>query len=137
MTSSIKSLLRLSLVSLITATGLMVAGAAQAQDTTASLRVVITDQDGVNLVGVNVRISHVPTGRSLTLSSNAAGVATARGLAVGGPYEVEVVQNNRYAADVQQNIFLELDQTELVALSVRPIIEEIIVTAPLEWPPCL
>ena len=32
-------------------------------------------------------------------------------------------------ADVQQNIYLDLDQTEVVALSVRPVIEEVIVTA--------
>ena len=129
MTSLIKSLWRLALLSLIAASGLMLASAAQAQNTTANLRVLVTDQDGTNLVGVNVRISHVPTGRSLTLSSNAAGVVTARGLAVGGPYEVAVAANNRYAADVQQNIYLELDQTELVELAVRPVIEEVIVTA--------
>ena len=129
MTSSLKSLWRLAFLSSLTAMGLMVAGAAQAQNTTSNLRVLVTDQDGVNIVGVTVRISHVPTGRSLTLASNAAGVATARGLAVGGPYEVEVAQNNRYAADVLQGIFLELDKTELVTLSVRPVIEEIVVTA--------
>jgi len=129
MTSSIKSVLRLALLSLLATSGLMLAGTAQAQDTTATLRVLITDQDGTNLVGVGVRIVHVPTGRSLTLTSNAAGVASARGLAVGGPYEVTVVANNRYAADVQQNIYLDLDQTEVVALSVRPVIEEIVVTA--------
>ncbi len=89
----------------------MAAGVAQAQDTTASLRVLVTDQSNVSIVGVNVRIIHVPTGRSLTLTSNAAGVVTARGLAVGGPYEVVVADNNRYAADVQQNIFVELDRT--------------------------
>ena len=129
MTNSIKSLWRLAFLSSLAAMGLVLAGAAQAQNTTANLRVVVTDQDGTNLVGVNVRINHVPTGRTLILTSNAAGVAIARGLAVGGPYEVAVAQNNRYAADVQQNIFLELDQTELVALAVRPVIEEIVVTA--------
>ncbi len=129
MTTSIKSLRRLALVSLITASGLMFAGTTLAQDTTASLKVLVTDQDGTKIVGVNIRISHVPTGRSLTLASNAAGVVTARGLAVGGPYEVAVAANNRYAADIQQNIFLELDKTEVIALSLRPVIEEIVVTA--------
>ena len=46
MTSSIKSLLRLSLVSLIAATGLMLAGTAQAQDTTSALRISVSDQGG-------------------------------------------------------------------------------------------
>ena len=129
MTSSIKSLWRLAILSSLATMGLMAAGAAQAQDTTSSLKVIVTDQSGVNLVGVNVRINHVPTGRSLTLTSNAAGVVTARGLAVGGPYEVTVASSNRYAADVQQNIYLELDKTELIELAVRPVIEEVIVTA--------
>ena len=129
MTSSIKSLWRLALLSSLATMGLLAAGAVQAQDTTGSLKVIITDQNGVNLVGVNVRINHVPTGRALTLTSNAAGVVTARGLAVGGPYEVTVASSNRYAADVQQNIYLELDKTELIELAVRPVIEEVVVTA--------
>ena len=129
MTSSIKSLVRVALLSLLATSGLMLVGTAQAQDTTANLRVLVTDQDGTNIVGVNVRITHVPTGRSLTVTSNAAGVASARGLAVGGPYEVTVASSNRYAADVQQNIYLDLDQTEFVELGLRSVIEEVIVTA--------
>lgn len=129
MTRSINSFLRLALLSSLASLGLMISGVAQAQNTTANLKVLVTDPEGVNVVGVNVRIIHVPTDRSITLRSNAAGVVTARGLAVGGPYEVEVADSNRYAADLLQNIYLELDRTEVVALAVRPVIEEIIVTA--------
>ena len=129
MTSSINSLWRLSLVSLIAATGLLLAGTTLAQETTSSLRISVSDQGGAPAGNVAVRITHVPTGRSISVTTNDAGVATARGLAVGGPYEVEVADASRYAADVQQNIFLDLDQTELIALSVRPVIEEVIVTA--------
>ena len=129
MTSSIKSLWRLSLVSLIAATGLMLAGTTLAQETTSSLRISVSDQGGAAVGNVAIRITHVPTNRSISVTTNDAGVATARGLAVGGPYEVEVADPSRYAADVQQNIFLDLDKTELIALSVRPVIEEVIVTA--------
>ena len=129
MTSSIKSLWRLSLVSLIAATGLMFEGTTLAQETTSSLRISVSDQGGASVGNVAVRITHVPTGRSISVTTNDAGVATARGLAVGGPYEVKVADASRYAADVQQNIFLDLDKTELIALSVRPVIEEVIVTA--------
>ncbi len=129
MTSSIKSLWRLSLVSLIAATGLMLAGTTLAQETTSSLRISVSDQGGAAAGNVAIRITHVPTGRSISVMTNDAGVATARGLAVGGPYEVEVADASRYAADAQQNIFLDLDKTELIALSVRPVIEEVIVTA--------
>jgi len=129
MTSSIYSLWRLSLVSLIAATGLMLAGTTLAQETTSSLRISVSDQGGAPAGNVAIRITHVPTGRSISVMTNDGGVATARGLAVGGPYEVEIADASRYAADVQQNIFLDLDQTELIALSVRPVIEEVIVTA--------
>jgi hypothetical protein len=129
MTISLKSLCRLTLISLIAAAGLMVAGAAQAQNTTANLRVLVIDPGGNSAAGVTVRITHVPTGRLLALTSNDSGVLTARGMAVGGPYEVEVADSSRYAADVLQGIFLELDKTELVTLAVRPVIEEVIVTA--------
>ena len=129
MSISLNSICRLTLVSLIAAAGLMVAGVAQAQNTTANLRVLITDPSGNSAADVTVRITHVPTGRLLTLTSNSSGILTARGLAVGGPYEVEVADPSRYAADLMQGIFLGLDKTELVELTVRPVIEEVIVTA--------
>lgn len=99
----------------------------QAQNSTSSLRVVVTDSSGSAVGNVNVRIVHVPTGRSITVTSNDAGVANALGLAVGGPYEVAA--SGDYAADLMQDIYLELDQTEVVELSVRPVINEVIVTA--------
>ena len=115
----------------VTATLVMalIAGPAAAQGTTSSLRVVVTDSTGAAAGNVALRITHVPTGRSLSVTSNDAGVATSRGLAVGGPYEVEVADAGNYAADVQQNIYLELDETAVVALSVRAAIEEVVVTA--------
>ncbi len=105
------------------------AGSAQAQNTTSSLRVVVTDTSGAGAGNVNVRITHVPTGRSISVTSNDAGVANALGLAVGGPYEVVVADTSRYSADVQQNVFLDLDETEVVAITVRPAVEEIVITA--------
>ncbi len=103
------------------------AGPVQAQNSSSSLRVVVTDTSGAAVGNVQVRIIHVPTGRSISVTSNAAGVANALGLAVGGPYEVAA--SGDYAADVMQGIYLELDKTEVVALSVRPVVEEVIVTA--------
>ena len=103
-------------------------GTASAQSTTSSIRVDVTNADGTAAGGVAVSITHVPTGRSQTLTSNNDGVLTARGLAVGGPYEVQVA-SDAYAADVIQNIYIELDQTELVELMLRAAIEEVIVTA--------
>jgi len=118
-----------SLSVFVAVAALVVAGPVQAQNTTSSLRVAVTDTSGAGAGNVNIRITHVPTGRSIYVTTNDAGSATARGLAVGGPYEVEVADASRYAADVQQNIFLDLEKTEVVAFSVRAAIEEIVVTA--------
>ncbi len=100
-----------------------------AQSTSSSIRVVVTDQGGTAIDGVSIKVTHLPTGRTRTTNTNSNGVATAQGLAIGGPYEVSVVGGGDYAADVQQDIFVKLDQTEVVEIIARPVIEEIIVTA--------
>jgi len=100
-----------------------------AQNTSSSIRVVVTDENGAAAGGVQVNVTHVPTGRTQVLTSNDQGAAAVRGLAVGGPYEVSVAGGGEYAADVIQNIYLELDKTAVVDLAVRSIIEEIMVTA--------
>ena len=71
----------------------------------------------------------MPTGRSQVLASNNQGNVAARGLAIGGPYEVAVVGGTQYSSDVIQGIYVELDQTEVVNLAVRAVIEEVVVTA--------
>ncbi len=114
---------------LICAAALLSAGTVAAQETTASMRIVVSDADGASVSGAPMLIHHIPTGRKITQSSNAAGVVTVRGLAVGGPYEVSVADTSRFSADVIQGIYLELDKTEVVPFAVRPYVEEVIVTA--------
>lgn len=104
-------------------------GTALAQNTASEIRVVVSDPSGNAAGGVDVSILHVPTGRSQTLTSSSDGFIIARGLAVGGPYEVSVASGGQYAADVIQNLYTDLDQTLVVDLAVRPVIEEIMVTA--------
>jgi len=106
-----------------------IAGPAVAQNTSSSIRVVVTDQGGAPVAGVSVAVTHVPTGRAQIISSNSQGIANLRGISVGGPYEVSVVGGGDYAADVMQDIYAELDKTKVVDLAVRPIIEEVVVTA--------
>ncbi|MEM1173885.1 MAG: TonB-dependent receptor [Pseudomonadota bacterium] len=110
-------------------TGLLSVGVASAQETTAAMRVVITDETGGNVTGVSIKVVHVPTGRQQIQRSNASGIVNLRGLAVGGPYEVSVTDSTQYAADVIQGIALQLDKTEIIDLVVRPIVEELVVTA--------
>lgn len=103
-----------------------------AQGTSSSIRVVVTDSGGNAVGGVPVEIIHVPTGRTQIDTTTGAGVVTARGLAVGGPYTVNVTANSGYASAGANDIILELDKTEVVVLSVRAeAIEEIIVVGTL------
>ena len=107
----------------------LIAGPAAAQNTTSSIRAIVTDQSGAAISGLPVRVTHLPTGRTRTSNTNSSGVATTRGLAIGGPYEVSIVGGGDYAADVQQDIFVKLDQAEVVEIVARPVIEEVVVTA--------
>jgi hypothetical protein len=75
-------------------------------------------------------VTHVPTGRVISVTANDSGIATLRGLAVGGPYEVSIPPGADYAADRVTDIILKLDETEVVPLAARSAtLEEIVVTA--------
>ena len=104
---------------------------AYAQGTTSSIKVEVSDEDTGNRVGgVAVTVTHLPTGRSHTVTSNDQGVVTLRGLAVGGPYEVGIAAGAAYSADKVEDIILKLDETQVVPLAARAVIlEEITVTA--------
>ncbi|NIA28026.1 MAG: TonB-dependent receptor plug domain-containing protein, partial [Desulfobulbaceae bacterium] len=108
---------------------ILFAGTAFSQNTTSSIRVVVSDPSGAGAGGVAVSITHVPTGRSQTSTSNSDGVVTARGLAIGGPYEVTIVGGGQYSADVVQGVYVNLDRTEVVEIVARPVIEEVVVVA--------
>ena len=103
---------------------------AAAQNTTSTLRVDVTSASGDARSGVPVTITHLPTGRSQELTSNSEGTVVARGLAVGGPYRV-TVSGGSFQAEAVDNVYLELDRTQVVDLSVATsgtVLEEVLVT---------
>ena len=54
---------------------LLIAGPASAQNTTGTMRVVVTDDSGSAVSNVEIEISHIPTGRAfphLTVTGNTA-----------------------------------------------------------------
>lgn len=108
--------------------GMLLPAAVVAQTTTASMRVVVTDDSGAAVAGVPVEIVHLPTGRSQSETSDSSGIANARGLAVGGPYQVNVASASDYVGETTRDIITQLDETAVVSLVVRPSIEEITVT---------
>ncbi len=120
---------RLSL-GILAAAAFFCAMPAYSQSTSSVLRVQVTDEAGSSVAGVPVMITHVPTGRVQTISSNETGTVAARGLAVGGPYMVRVGTSSTFSGETITDIFLELDRTEQVSLRVerRRDIEEVITT---------
>ena len=127
MTNSLSLLRRFGKLGLVTLATMLFAVGAHAQNTTSSIRVLVTDDSGGIVGNVPVTITHMPTGRSQTLTANDGGVVTARGLAVGGPYQVALAEGSGFSAAPIENIYIELDRTELVDLAVVQRIEEITV----------
>ena len=120
----------LSLFSIAITAILLMSGPANAQSTTSSIRVVVTDESGAAVSGVEVNIRHVPTGRVQTVATNESGVVTVRGLAVGGPYDVGLGQNSTYNAASVPDVILRLDETEVISLAAQTAaLDEITVTA--------
>lgn len=66
------------------------ATAVYAQETTASIRGQVVDENGAPVAGATVTVTHVPTGASLTSVTGQDGFYSARGLRVGGPYRIAV-----------------------------------------------
>ena len=88
----------LSIFSTTIVFALLFGSSAFAQNTSSSIRVVVTNENGSAAADVPVDILHVPTGRLQTSISNDSGVVTIRGLSVGGPYEVSVSDGSAYNA---------------------------------------
>ena len=128
--SSIRRLsIRCVVLALLT-TALVFAPSVLAQSTTSSLRVEVTSDEGITIPGLAITVTHEPTGRVQALVTNEQGIVVARGLAVGGPYVVAVPPGGDFATDRVEDIFLELDDTTVIPLTVRPAtFEEISVTA--------
>lgn len=114
-----KSIRRLALLAAVSSTALAISTAATAQSTTSSLRVRVMDAAGENLSGVSVTIVHSPTGREFQRTTNSAGILTAKGLPVGGPYVVRLTDQSRVIAAAPNNLTdvrLDLGETESVVL---------------------
>ena len=95
------------------------APAAFAQQTSASLRGVATDDVGAPIAGATITVVHTPSGTKSTVVTDGAGVFDARGLRVGGPYKV----SGKAANFVDQNlsdIYLTVGDAGRVSLTFVP-----------------
>ena len=84
-----------------------------AQETAASINGTIVDSDGNVLSGATVIVTHEPTGQVKTLTTNDAGRYSARGLRVGGPYNIEV-RSSGYSDSEEGNIFIKLGEDRTI-----------------------
>ncbi|MCQ8878643.1 TonB-dependent receptor [Pseudoalteromonas shioyasakiensis] len=121
--------LRKTALSLAIAACVSVSGAAVANETSSSVKGQITTPSGVPAAGTEITIIHVPSGTSKTTTVNDAGYFSAKGLRVGGPYNV-IIDSDTFEDQLIENVFLTLgkEYPVTVQLQTKSDIEEIVVT---------
>ncbi len=80
-----------------------------AQNTTSAINGTVTGADGKPLAGASVTIVHVESGSSNTVTTDAAGRYSARGLRAGGPYTVTVSKGGQ--SEKREDLYLSLAET--------------------------
>jgi len=81
-----------------------------AQETSSSMRGVITGPQGNPVANTKVIVTHEPTGTVSEFVTSADGTFTAKGLRVGGPYTV-VIDSDKYQDAELDNLYLALGDT--------------------------
>lgn len=91
----------------------LAAAPAFAQSTSAGVGGLVTDNGGQPVAGAEVTITHVESGTVSRATTDASGRYTARGLRVGGPYQVTITKSGA-GTKTEDNVFLQLNQTSTV-----------------------
>ncbi|WP_370215927.1 TonB-dependent receptor domain-containing protein [Idiomarina sp.] len=81
-----------------------------AQETSSSMRGVITGPQGNPVANTKIVVTHEPTGTVNEFVTSADGTFTAKGLRVGGPYTV-VIDSDKFQDAELENLYLSLGQT--------------------------
>jgi hypothetical protein len=103
---------------------------AMANVTTSAIKGQIAGPNGNPAVGTIVTITHVPSGTTKTATVNDAGIFFAKGLRVGGPYNVEV-DSDSFEDKTVSDVFLTLGETLPLNVALgeqRSDVETIVVT---------
>ena len=91
----------------------LAAAPAFAQSTSSGLNGMVTDSSGQPVVGAEVVITHVESGTTSRATTDASGRYNARGLRVGGPYNITVTKTGA-GTDTEEGVYLELNQVSTV-----------------------
>ncbi|HYC02367.1 MAG TPA: TonB-dependent receptor [Azospirillaceae bacterium] len=104
---------------------------AVAQETTSSIRGIIVTPDGADPTGVDIQITHVPSGTTSSAAVNAEGRFSAAGLRVGGPY-LMTVTGPGYKTFKIEDVFIQLGQPFFLAVPLEAneaaTVEEVVIT---------
>lgn len=124
-----KTLLRRTALSLAIAASVGANGVAFANDTASSLKGEIVGPQGNPAAGTKVTIIHTPSGSVKTAVVNENGTFSAKGLRVGGPYQL-IVDSDKFQDTLLEDIYLSLGKTYPVTVQLKPqqSIEQIVVT---------
>ena len=91
------------------AVAVVAAAPALAQNTTAGIGGQITGADGKPVAGATVVVVHVESGSTNTLTTDADGRYSARGLRAGGPFTITISKGGQ--TEKRDNVFLNLAET--------------------------
>lgn len=123
------SMKRLASGAALTVLALAASSAVYAQETTAAVRGSVTGEGGAPVAGAAVTILHTPSGTRSTTVSGANGTYDARGLRVGGPYEITVQAPGLEGKKIT-DIYLSLSDTQRVDIDLAAnAVEAVVVTA--------
>ena len=128
--STLVAFRQLGIVALAAFAMLAVPVASNAQETTSSIQGSVTDEGGNAVGGANLTIQHLPTGRTQSTTTNAAGGYRIAGLRVGGPYVVTLRGSTSYGEERVEDIYVSLGEPYVLNLMTRTeAIDEIIVSS--------
>lgn len=111
--------IKLSKIAVAVALTVGLSTAAMAQETSSSMKGVINGPSGNPAPGTVVKITHVPSGSTRTITVNAAGAFDLRGLRVGGPYRIEI-DSDSFQDTTVDGLFLNLGETFEFSYNLEP-----------------
>ncbi|MCO7190514.1 MULTISPECIES: TonB-dependent receptor [unclassified Pseudoalteromonas] len=124
-----KTQLRKTALSLAIAACVGASGAAYANDTASAVKGQITGPNGNPAVGTKITIIHTPSGSVKTTTVGENGSFSAKGLRVGGPYQI-IVDSDSFEDTMVEDVYLSLGKTYpvTVQLQSKSQMEQIVVT---------
>jgi hypothetical protein len=127
--NKMKTQLRKTALSLAVIAGIGASGAAFANETSSAVKGQIVGPQGNPATGTTVTIMHLPSGSTKVATVNDAGYFSAKGLRVGGPYQI-IVDSTTFEDQLIENVYLSLgsDYPVNVQLKAPSDIEQIVVT---------